>query len=239
MIGTDENCCDIILSKLARISRRHCCLTFDEKRRLILKDLSSNGTTVTYDGEGRENRRTMVTKDDKGRETYHHFTWILSDVELTDVKKIVIEIADIEFYIFIPKRQTHSVLYDNHVDRFLQAANADNELSFGALGIQSTTSTVQHSGTDTSNLQTPIYLRQSKLGSGRFAIVYRVWNVSTGLVYASKEFRDTKESDWKKEASIMSQTLQLSNVNLPPPSGLRKLSANFNIGAYSKIYCFA
>ena len=174
MIGTDENCCDIILPKSNKISRRHCCLTFDEKRRLILRDLSMNGTTVTYDGQGGEKRRTIVTKDDKGRETCHHFIWILNDVELNEVQKIVIIIDHIELNIFVPKRQTHPVLYNNNVDRFLQMANADNELPFGALGIQSTTSTVQHSGTDTPNLQKPIYVRQSRLGSDHFSIVNRV-----------------------------------------------------------------
>ena len=35
MIGTDENCCDIILPKSnSKISRRHCCITFDEKRHI-------------------------------------------------------------------------------------------------------------------------------------------------------------------------------------------------------------
>ena len=184
MIGTDENCCDIILPKSNnKISRRHCCITFDENRRLILRDLSINGTIVTYDGQGGEKRRTIVSKDDEGRETCHHFTWILSDVELNKVKKTVIEIENIEFNILIPKRQTHSVLYNNNVDRFLQEANADNKLPFGALGIQSTTSTVQHSGTHSPNPQKPIYIRQGRLGSGHFSIVNRVWDVSTGLIY--------------------------------------------------------
>ena len=234
IIGTDKNCCDIILPKSNKISRRHCCLTFDEKRRLILRDLSSSGTIVTYDGQGGEKRRTIVTKDDKGREICHHFTWILSDVELNEIKEIVITIGKIEFKIFIPKRQTYPVLYNNNVDRFLQEASADNELPFGALGIQSTASTVQHSGTDTPNLQKPIYIRQWRLGSGHYSIVNRVWDVSTGFMYASKEFFNMEESEWKNEASIMSQILQLSNVN---PPRLRKLFANFNIGAYCKVCC--
>lgn len=160
IIGTDKNCCDIILSKSNKISRRHCCLTFDEKRRLILRDLSSSGTIVTYDEQNGEKRRTIVTKNDKRRKICHHFTWIFSDVELNEIKKIVITIGKIEFKIFIFKRQTYSVLYNNNVDRFLQKANADNELPFDALSIQNTASTVQHSETDTFNFQKPIYIRQ-------------------------------------------------------------------------------
>lgn len=75
MIKTNENCCDIILSKSNnKISRRHCCITFDQKRRLILRDFSINGTIVTYDGQGGEKRQTIVKKDVEGRETCHHFT---------------------------------------------------------------------------------------------------------------------------------------------------------------------
>ena len=217
MIGTDENCCDIVLPK-GGISRRHCCLTFDEKRRLILRDLSSNGTMVTYDGQGGEKRKTVVTKDKEDRQKFHHFTWILSDVELNEVKEIVVTIEGIEFIIIIPNRQTHSVLYNNNVDRFLQEANADNDLPFGTLGMQSTTSTVQYNRTDTLTIQEPIlkpiYIRRAWLGSGKFSVVNRVWNVSSGSVYASKEFVNMKESAWKKEASIMSQISRLSNVNL-------------------------
>ncbi len=182
MIETDENFCDIVLSKSNKISRRHCCLTFDRKRRLILRDLSVNEIIVTYDEQDGEKRRTIVTKNDKERETSHHFTWILSDVELDEVNKIVLKIENIEFNILISKRQTHSMLYNNHVDRFLQETNADNELSFDALNIQSTTSIVQHSETDTLNLQKSIYIRQSMLDSDHFSIVNRVWDVSTEFV---------------------------------------------------------
>ena len=220
VIGTDENCCDIVLPKLNKISRRHCCLTFDKKRRLILRDLSSHGTIVTYDGQGDERRRTIVETDETGRKTSHHFTWILSDVELNEVKEIVIKIGAIAFIVLIPKRQTPSALYNNNVDRFLQEANADNELPFGALGMQSTTSTVQHSRTKTPIRQIPIYIRQARVGHGAFSIVHRVWDVSSGSVYASKEFLNMKETEWEKEASIMRQISEFTTVN---PSRLRKI----------------
>jgi hypothetical protein len=56
VIGTDPNSCDIVLPKLPHISRFHCAVTFDTQRRLILRDLSSNGTIVTYDDKGGESR---------------------------------------------------------------------------------------------------------------------------------------------------------------------------------------
>jgi hypothetical protein len=217
VLGTDRNGCDIVLPKLAdnKISRRHCYLTFDAKRRLILRDLSAHGTTVTYDGQGDEKRRTIVTYDDKGREKCHHFTWILSDNHLKDVQKIVIIIQEIEFQIIVSKHETYPGLYIDNVDRFLLQANADDELPFGALGIQSASSTAHQSGALTP--QTPIYIDQGRLGSGAYSIVNRVWNVSTGFLYARKEVFNMKESAWKKEASIMRKVSQLSNVGSNPP----------------------
>jgi hypothetical protein len=85
MIETDENFCDIVFFKSNKISRRHCYLTFDRKRRLILRDLSINEIIVTYDEQDEEKRRTIVTKNDKERKTSHHFTWILNDVELNEI----------------------------------------------------------------------------------------------------------------------------------------------------------
>ena len=216
VIGTDGNYCDIVLPNFDKISRRHCCLTFDAKRRLILRDISRNGTTVMYDGQGGEKRRTIVTMNDEGREKRHHFSWILSGENLDEINQIIIKIGDIEFQIIISKHETYPDLYSDNVDRFLYEAKVGNELPFGALGFQSTTSTAQQSGAHTPTPHTPIYINQWRLGKGHFSIVNRVWNVSTGFVYASKEFFNMKESEWRKEADIMSQALQLSNVGPPP-----------------------
>lgn len=215
VIGTDRNYCDIVLPKLNKISRRHCCLTFDAERRLILRDLSTNGTIVEYDGQGGQKRQTIITYDDKEREKRHHFTWILSGSPVQEVKKIVIQIDKIRFRIIVSKHEAYPDLYNDNVNRFLCEANANDELRFGALGIQSTTSTAQQSGAHTPIPQRPIYINQWRLGSGHFSIVNRVWDVSTGFVYAAKEFSNMKESGWRKEASIMSQVLQLSNVGFP------------------------
>ncbi|KAF4618138.1 hypothetical protein G7Y89_g14971 [Cudoniella acicularis] len=127
LFGTDKNCCDIVLPRLNEISRRHCYLTFDAERRLILRDISTRGTIVTYDGKGGERRR--------------HFTWILSGDQVSEVKKIVIQIQKIQFQIVISKHEAHSDQYVDNVDRFLLQGNADDELPFGALGIQSGSST--------------------------------------------------------------------------------------------------
>ncbi|KAK3114101.1 hypothetical protein LTR53_007919 [Teratosphaeriaceae sp. CCFEE 6253] len=192
MLGTDANSCDIVLPMLKGISRRHCYLTFDEKRLLVLRDCSSNGTVVMYVGKGGERRR--------------HFTWILGGHEVPDeTKSIVIRLhTALKFQIVVAKRTFPDIYFEN-VDEFLgETAIADN-LPFGALGIQSIASTAAPSGTHTP-IQDPILLERDTLGRGAFGVVTRVWDVSTGREYASKRFTNLDNSDWEKEASLMRQS---------------------------------
>lgn len=110
VIGSNRDYCDIVLPSLQKISRRHCSITFDAERPLILRDFSTNGTTVTYDGHGKE-RRT-------------DFTWILSGKSLTGVEKIVIQIHKIKFQIIVSRHETNPVLYNDKLDQFRQHATA-------------------------------------------------------------------------------------------------------------------
>jgi serine/threonine-protein kinase Chk2 len=143
----------------------------------------------------------------------HHFTWILGGHDVPrDTKNIVIEIQGISFQIIVSTHDENPRLYNSNVDRFLQEVKANEELSFGGLGIQSLNSTAPPSGTQTPS-QDPIRLKQETLGKGAFAVVRRFWDVSTGLDYAYKEPRDKKKFDWKmweKEADIMSQISHVS-----------------------------
>lgn len=61
MFGTDPNRCDIVLPRLRYISKCHCYLTFDSERRLILRDISSSGTIVSYGGKG-ENDYAAISR---------------------------------------------------------------------------------------------------------------------------------------------------------------------------------
>ncbi|KAH6723428.1 kinase-like domain-containing protein [Leptodontidium sp. MPI-SDFR-AT-0119] len=119
-------------------------------RRLILRDFSKHGTIVKYDEKGGESRRTLVTKDDKGRELYHHFKWIIGSHKVPrDTKIIVIEIQGIGFRI--------------------DQATANEELPLGRFSIQSLPPTVAPSGAQTPN-QGAIRLKQETLGKGAFAV---------------------------------------------------------------------
>lgn len=196
VLGADPNGCDIVLPPLKHISRRHCYLTFDAERRLILRDCSTNGTIVEYDGKGGESRR--------------HFTWIIGGHDVPDdTKNIVIQIdAALKFRIVVSKPSFPDIYFEN-VDEFLKENAANASLPFGALGIQSAGSTVAPSGRHTPK-QDPILLEQETLGKGSFAVVSRVWDVSTGFEYASKKFHKIEESKWRREAAIMRQLVIVS-----------------------------
>ncbi|EPE25349.1 Protein kinase-like (PK-like) [Glarea lozoyensis ATCC 20868] len=216
LLGRDANSCDIVLpsSRGSKIGRRHCCLTFDAQRRLILRDLSHHGTIVTYDKKGGEKRQHIVTHDDDRRERFHYFTWILSGDAALDAKNIVIKLEQMQFRIVVAKHDSHLDLYYSNVDRFLQEANANDGLHLGGLGIQSAASTALPSGTHTPTSQSPIYIKQSRLGSGSFSVVSRVWDVSTGSVYASKKFVNMTQARWRREVDITKQLSQLSNEHI-------------------------
>ncbi|KAL9019542.1 MAG: hypothetical protein Q9185_003162 [Variospora sp. 1 TL-2023] len=203
VIGRDSNSCDIVLPTHLNISRQHCLLTFDDQRRLILQDTSAYGTSVAYDGQGGQRRRTLVTHDHRGKEILHHFTWILSGADVPDhAKPIQIAIADIKFQIKIAKHETHPDQYIKNVDRFLQG---EDELPIGGLGLQSITSTAEQSEAFTPRLQlqVPIYIDQETIGTGYFSVVRRVWNVSTGFSYASKQIINMGKSEWRREDHIV------------------------------------
>jgi hypothetical protein len=207
VLGTDPNSCDIGVPVLPFISGRHCYLTFDAQRRLVVRDCSRHGTIVTYDKQGGEKRRVTVKHDTQGRVKRDEFTWIIGgDKVPDDTKTIVIQLdVNLKFQIIVSK-PTFIDVYQDNVDQFLAEAA---ELPFGALGIQSTISTAPTSGTHTPT-HNPILLQQGILGKGAFSVVSRVWDVSTGLEYAAKQFLDTKNLDWKKEAELMRQTAHVS-----------------------------
>lgn len=200
LLGTDPSSCDIVLPRRPNISRRHCYLTFDAHRRLILRDQSTNGTVVQYHGEGRERRR--------------HFTWIIGDPNSPErAKEVVIQVDQHLKFLIVVNRPSFPQIYLDNVDRFLRGTAANADLPLGALGIQSDAPTAGPSGLQTPS-QDPILLTKKELGRGAFSIVELVWDVSTGIEYASKTFHDPQRFDWRKEARIMRQISHVSTASI-------------------------
>jgi serine/threonine-protein kinase Chk2 len=207
VLGTEASSCDIFVQAPEdnKVSRRHCYITFDAQRRLLVRDCSTHGTIVTYDKKGGEKRR--------------NFTWIIGGHEVPNkTEDIVIKIHDdLQFQIVVSEPMFPDLFYDN-VDRFRAEVAKNDELPFGALGLQSGISTAAASGTQTpeqrEGTETPnensILLKRKKLGQGTFSVVHHVWDVSTGVEYASKKFRSPEKVDWRKEASLMKQISHVS-----------------------------
>lgn len=203
-LGTAE-CCDIVLPpSLPSISRRHCFLSFDEEGRLIVRDHSKHGTIVEYDGKGKERRR--------------NFTWIIGGhIGPDNTKKIVIELnTKLRFRILVSK-PSFPTTYSDNVKMFRANFAAETSLPLGALGIQSNASTAASSGTS-SPTGDHIFLGEKKLGSGSFATVFRVWDVSTGAEFASKRFNDDQTSEWQREKSVMELISHVSTAFTTGPS---------------------
>jgi hypothetical protein len=172
-----------------------------------LKDFSTWGTAVSYSGQAID-------------EVRHHFTWIL------DLKKQDGGQWDVEVYLphkngfaFKVELTSHDTCKDEYlanVNKFLdQSRTALPPLDM--LGINSHTTTAQPSQPLTPR-QLPVYIRERTLGSGSFGGVNMVTDVSTGSIYARKQFyeptwvkdknrREKQKEDWlneiRKEIRIM------------------------------------
>lgn len=204
VFGTSRSSCDVVLPQIHHknngqplISSQHFYIAFDEQHRLFVRDISTRGTIVTYDKEGGQKRS--------------NFKWIIGGHKVPDeTKTIVIEIQpQLQFQVVVSKHHLYPDLFFDNVDRFLREVGTNDELPFGSLGIESALSTAAPSGRDTPN-QERILLKQERLGKGAFSVVSRVWDVSTGLEYASKKILDPEVSDWKKEVTVMRQISHVS-----------------------------
>lgn len=213
VFGTSPSGCDVVLPNTCDnlISRRHCYLNFDAHNRLILRDTSTRGTAVTYDGKGRDRRR--------------NFTWILGgDKFLDEITTIVIEFHQtLKLQIIVQKDRGLPPLYINNIDRFPKAKGAAiDELTTSILGriaIQSEQPTAVESRARTPGPnQNSIYIDAGEpLGEGSYAFVKRVWNVSTGLVYVSKESKplEFKQEEWGREIKLLKNLSHVSHLIIP------------------------
>lgn len=214
LFGTDKNKCDVVLPALHvrsnrrrpsqtpefAISRKHFYITFDDQHRLIIRDCSSRGTIVTYNGQGGKKRR--------------HFTWIIGGDQFPDkTETIMIEIhKHLKFQIIVMMPKNARTRRKN-IDRMMQDTAA-SLYEFGGLGIESTVSTAVPSGAQTPHTD-PILIQRQQIGKGAFSRVHLVWDVSTGLQYAAKEFNDIQKSDWQREAALLMRCQHVSVCDQP------------------------
>ena len=192
IFGSDPKLCDVLLTSKRgqyNISGQHFHISFDDQQRLILEDVSTNGTTVIYDDQAKNQRR-------------RHFRWILFDEyrSITVTLQQKAELKGLALHIHLPYRSPACVKkYREKVLKFMADAQ-DAMPALDHLALLSHGSSIAPSET-LSPRQRPIYIEAAELGKGASGRVCKVVNVSTGLEYAGKEF--FHEDTWLKEVEIM------------------------------------
>ena len=123
----------------------------------------------------------------------------------------------IQFRLVIPRHNVQSKSYRDKVDKFRAGtADPDHLLDLDRVGLSSRVRTEVPTGVQTpiSQPATAVTIRK-KLGQGGFAVVYRVWNVSSGEQYALKKplKKSYNAAAWEREALIMDRIEHVSPDN--------------------------
>ena len=168
--GSNPNICDIVLGPRRQgISNLHFCITFvmrDGKVRLILKDVSTCGTAVAYSGQARDDVR-------------NHFVWILDLVKEEGRWELEVYVRKIRFIVELANHETCVTEYEKAVEEFVQEESTLSELALY---------TPTEPASPAPGPRFRIYIRERELGRGSFGSVDKVINVSTGDIYARKNF---------------------------------------------------
>ncbi|KAE9968652.1 hypothetical protein EG328_007338 [Venturia inaequalis] len=225
MFGWNPDTCDIVMPKIRGISREHCYLTFNDRRQLMVRDRSTNGTTVTYNGQGRTCKK--------------NFTWIIGgDDFLESFKVIILELHErVKFQIVVPPFDPDSYAHMDHVAGFKAQMEELRVFPIGQLGLLDRAPTLPYSEMASKVISTSvspplssdrcrrktlaamdeqaedkaIRLTRGELGRSSYGYVKHVWDVSTGIECASKIFFNAGKFDWKGEVDRMKK---LSHINI-------------------------
>ena len=192
---TDQHVQEMSLSSPNNcVSNIHFSITIDlidGEFQVILKDTSTCGTTVSYDGLGET-------------ETRNHFTWIM----FPDFNRIVmdIKVAGITFELQLGRHRDSA--------EYLASANSmvQERRKLEASGLRTPFERLLARAQETPGISTPpggepVYLLLECIGEGRFGQVFRALDASTGVVYALKTFIT---SGGPKEMSMLKRLSHVS-----------------------------
>ena len=192
--GTNPQTSDILLGHRGTpgVSARHFCIGIDKDSRVVLRDTSSFGTSVGYDGQAQY-------------EVRRNFTWILSvepesSVPLGQIVVYVPGTSKFALKIQFPNHRRREPDYLSNLHDFIKTAKAALP-PVTDLGLGSNTTTAAPSQPRTP-CQAPIYVNLSLIGQGEFGAVHRVFDVSTGKIYAGKRFHPPSGSGVKGKRKL-------------------------------------
>ncbi|KAL9025959.1 MAG: hypothetical protein Q9196_005302, partial [Gyalolechia fulgens] len=178
--GTDQQKCDVVLASrgVRDTSGVHFHITFDVvrgERCLVLRDSSTNGTAVSYNGQAE-------------KEVRHHFPWILN-LDMEDREwKVKVHIRGLIFKVGFACHQTCKAEYEENITKFLKLSQTTDPPLSG-LNIDNYPTEAAPSQSRTPG-QRPVYIHEAPLGKGSFGQVDKVIDVSTGAIYAHKTFHE-------------------------------------------------
>jgi hypothetical protein len=206
VFGSNPRVCDVLLGNpQSGISGSHFCITFDRQARLVVKDSSSLGTAVSYNGQA--GRRTRNKTD--------NFTWILfpyftTRIIIGDRKKKMRGAPFMECEVDSPRGK--SSLTGTYIDLMnAYLLELRNAIPF-SLDIHSRDTTAGQSQFNPA-AKNYIYVDCEEIGRGEFGIVYRAQDVSTGHIFAAKRFVRAGQKYrqmWDREVSILEQVKNVS-----------------------------
>ncbi|EEH04567.1 serine/threonine-protein kinase [Histoplasma capsulatum G186AR] len=184
VFGTEKKICDVLLARRKRqgISGVHFCITFESENHLVLRDISTKNTAVSYNRWGEKYKR-------------RGFKWILNlDNE---PRKISIHLFDgFRLDITLPNHASCLKEYYENVNSYVKESQ-DSVLALGGLNVPSQDPTRQRTPLDD-----PIYFPLRIIGSGTYGTVWKVIDVSTGISYASKKLHSPVDLQERAENQI-------------------------------------
>lgn len=116
----------------------------------------------------------------------HHFTWILDLKKKKEKWEVEVHVRGFKFKVELASHNTCKTEYGKNVEEFFKNTRTIFP-PLDVLGIDSYTITAQPSQPLVFR-QYFIYIRERRLGSGSFGGVDKIIDVSTGAIYARKEF---------------------------------------------------
>lgn len=206
---------DIVLPREVGVSFRHFSLTFNNEYYFIVKDLESTaGTSVIYGAE------------DGGPRC--NFEWIIGGEEfLRNRGPIVIKVARrLQFQIDIKPFDRNSAVFRAKVDKFRAGkGTGDIDELFESVIIRPPTQAPSVAP------KSEEFCLSKEIGRGSSAVVYHLWNVSTGEHSARKVpvegLAKSYIKKWKKEALLQSRVSHVSAKSLLFPLLSFILRTNF------------
>lgn len=204
--GSSTEKCDVVLGTSRQgISAQHFTVGYDENNQLVLRDNSKFGTTVTYGGQGRNQKRTKE----------NNFSWIIFP-GFTNIEVVIGEdiptMPTVKFRVESMEPVESSLAYTTLKYKYMRDLRMSIPLD---LCLDSTATTAVNSGALTPRNIHRIWLQTEKIGGGMDGDIFKIYDVSTGALYAAKLLRTVTDKTLPRFIREVNLLKKLSHVSDP------------------------